>query len=328
MKILVTGNAGFIGQYLASALLNQGHEVVGLDKRDFQDPKGKIKQIKGNILDADAVKTAMSGTELVINLAAEHQDWGITRDTYFEVNQLGTRTLLDCAAELSINTFVFYSSVAVYGTSVLPTTESTMPRPDNDYGASKLAAEKEVETWCHADPARCGIIVRPTAVFGPRMNDYSNIYRLIDQIAHHRFMLIGPMTNTKSLAYVENLVDATLFLLDHTQPGIHLFNAAEQDHLMAREIALYISKQLRTWLPETSLPYKPLELAASVLDLIADKTRIDIPITAARIRKVNTPTHHKSDKLHQAGFTPQCSIREALSKTCGWYAAQQKRAAK
>jgi GlcNAc-P-P-Und epimerase len=320
MKVLVTGHAGFVGGYLTEALVGEGHQVVGLDKRALQKQVPGIASFVGNILDKDAVVKAMAGVDLVINLAAEHQDWGISRELYFEVNQVGTRVLLDAATELNVRQFVFYSSVAVYGTSLVPSTETMTPAPDNDYGASKLAAEGEVRTWAERDSANSALIIRPTVIYGPRMNDYSNIFRLVDQIARHRFLLIGKMSNVKSIAYVENVVDATLFLMKRLEPGVDVYNVTDRQQLTSRDIALNVAKHLGAWMPPVGLPYRPALVLASVLDVVARKTGMNLPITAARIGKVNTPTHHRSDKLRLAGFEGRYSIHQGLEKSCQWYA--------
>ena len=319
MKVFVTGHAGFIGRYLTEALTARGGTVTGLDKRPFSSSNEKLDSRTGDVLDRDAVMSAMKGCDAIIHLAAEHQDWGISRDEYFEANQGGTKNLLACATQLGIRQFVFYSSVAVYGTSLVPTVEERTPAPDNDYGASKLAAEKELESWAAADKKNCALVIRPTVVFGPRMNDYSNIFRLVDQIAKHRFLYIGKMHNTKSLAYVENLVDATLYLMQKIAPGVQVFNYTEQTHLTSRQIAAHISKALGVYLPPVSLPLKPMIAAASVLDVAAKRFSVNLPITAARIKKVNTPTHHRSDKLRLDGFEPRFSIYDGLDKACDWY---------
>ena len=110
MKILITGNAGFIGRHLTPLLLNAGHAVIGLDKNPNNPQAQKTTCITGNILDKDVVLKVMEGCDLVVHLAAEHQDWGISKETYFQVNQIGTRNLLDAAAKVGCKKFVFYQS--------------------------------------------------------------------------------------------------------------------------------------------------------------------------------------------------------------------------
>jgi nucleoside-diphosphate-sugar epimerase len=299
--------------------LNAGHEVVGLDKNPKNPQAQKTLCITGNILDKDVVFKAMDGSDVVIHLAAEHQDWGISKETYFEVNQIGTRNLLDCATKVGCRKFVFFSSVAVYGTQGEPTTEDTAPNPDNDYGRSKWAAENEVRAWYEADRSQCAIIIRPTVVYGPWMNDYSNVFRLLDQIHKRRFFFVGGMKNVKSLAYVENMVGATHFLINKLDSGFEVFNYAEQQHSAIKEIAMRIADNMNKPIPNLSLPYQPALLLAGGLDILAKKTKINIPITAERIKKVNTATHHTSEKIIRFGYEPEYTNDEGLKKSCAWF---------
>ena len=163
---LMTGNAGFIGKYLTSALINAGQEVRGLDIRPRKDMEKGFTQREGNILDKDIVREAMVGIDSIIHLAAEHKDFGISKEEYFKVNGEGTKVLLDAAAEMNIKKFIFYSSVAVYG-SCQPSSDDTIPQPNNFYGASKLRAEEEIREWARADASRRVVIIRPTVVYGP-----------------------------------------------------------------------------------------------------------------------------------------------------------------
>jgi len=100
------------------------------------------------------------------------------------------------------------------------TTEETAPRPINPYGASKLAAEQEIVRWANEDKSRTAIILRPTVVFGPHSK--ANIFRLIRQVCDGRFLMVGSGKNIKSIVYVKNLVDATIYLKDKCQAGLHI----------------------------------------------------------------------------------------------------------
>ena len=141
MKILVIGNTGFIGQFLTKKLLNKGHKVIGFDINPASEAQKNLCEcIIGNILSQDDVLRTTNGVDMIIMLAAKHHDFGVTRAEFFRVNEMGTKILLDCASKSQIKKMIFYSTVAVYGTQKEPTTEDTLPAPDNDYGESKLAA--------------------------------------------------------------------------------------------------------------------------------------------------------------------------------------------
>src|SRR5690348_13204595 len=130
-KVLVTGAAGFIGSHVASHLLKQGHQVVGLDDLSggFEDhvPHG-ISFVRGSINDVELVDRlfAEHKFEYVFHLAAyaaEGLSHFIKRFNYTN-NLLGSVNLINAAVNTgSVKCFVFTSSIAVYGRNQLPMSE-------------------------------------------------------------------------------------------------------------------------------------------------------------------------------------------------------------
>lgn len=314
--IFVTGSAGFIGSYLTQALLGKGYEVRGIDIRPWRNGKATFAQITGSILDQDVVRNAMRGTDTIIHLAAEHKDFGISKEQYYRVNVDGTRILLEIATELNIKKFIFYSSVAVYG-SRQPSFDETLPAPESYYGASKLQAETLIHEWLHRDPGRQVIIIRPTVVFGPR--NMANIFRLVKQVCDGKFIWVGNGTNIKSVTYVENLVAATVFLLERMRQGEVILNYADEPHLTTRELVELVASKSDAKIPGWKLPESLVMHLANGLDILGDIWNIDFPITAARISKFNTATHHNAKKIYAMGFTPHYSVEQGVEKMVSWY---------
>jgi nucleoside-diphosphate-sugar epimerase len=318
MTILVTGSSGFIARYLIPALSESGHSLVGLDPRPVETLfGGDFKYVEGSILDRDKIETALQGVDVVMHLAAEHQDFGVSEDSFHEVNVHGTQLLLESAADHQVTNFVFFSSVAVYGETTAPTHEELLPSPVTPYGASKLGAEQLVERWVGESEDRSALVIRPTVVFGP--HNYANMYRLISQIANRRYLNVGKGNNIKSIGYVENLVMATVFLMKHMRPGLAVYNYADEPHLTSRQIASAIAEALGIRLPRVSIPYAPALALALPMDSVAAVTGWNVPVTAKRIRKYATSTHHLARKLADAGFTPEYSTIEGLQKTVEWF---------
>lgn len=322
MNILVTGSSGFIARFLILNLASRGHTIIGLDKRegtvDFGD---YFTFIHGNILDEEIVKKAMPGVDMVTHLAAEHQDFGVPEKLYYEVNVKGTEILLKQAGENGIKDFVFYSSVAVYGDNQDPSHESLDPDPVSPYGKSKLMAEKAIEKWHKQDKERKVLIIRPAVIFGPY--NYANMYKLISSIDKKRYINVGDGKNIKSVGYVENIADATLFLMDRLKPGIEVYNYADSPHLESCVIASLIAKALNVKLPRVKIPVVVALSLMYPFDLIATATNINLPITSYRINKFTTSTHHLADRIAKLGFIPRFTIEEGLKKMVAWYASSE-----
>ncbi len=317
--IIVTGNAGFIGRYLTTSLLANGCEVHGIDIRPRTDVEKGFYQYEGNILKNNEIRSAMAGAESVIHLAAAHKDFGITKSQYDTINEHGTRIVLEEATKANIEKIVFYSSVSVYGAQS-NTTEDTPPVPNTPYGASKLAAERLVCAWAQEYPTRTAIIIRPTVVFGPR--NQANIFRLIRQVCDGRFLMVGRGDNIKSIAFVRNVVDATVYLLGKCDHGVHIFNYADEPHRTTRELTALIALLSNRKLPQWYIPVHIAELGGVVFDVAGKLTGIDFPITAARMKKFSVSTYHRAERIRQFGFVPKYSIEEGLKENIDWYRAQ------
>lgn len=314
-RILITGGSGFIGSHFHSVL--PGENIINLD---LSPPtiQNLAKYVPGDIrLEAD-VRNAINGNDIdtIISLAAKHHDFGIGHDEYFDTNEDGTAVICKVASEFNIRKIVFFSSVAVYGIRPEISSEEMHPHPDSPYGASKLAGEKVLEKWAAEDPQRSVLIIRPTVVFGPY--NMANMRSLIRQIDSGLYFHLGPADNVKSIAYVENLVAATLFAKDRIANGVTVYNYADEPQLTTRQIANVIAEALGKKIKIT-VPKGVGILFGLPFDLIIKLTGKNLPISTSRIKKLGTQTYHSAKKLFDAGFKPQYSTIDGLKKMVEWY---------
>lgn len=318
-NILLTGGSGFIGSHFHNAVPNNQLVVLDLNKPDFQHGS---KFIQGDIRKLDDIRRALEGNSIssIISLAAKHHDFGIGHDEYFDTNEEGTVTLCTAAEEFGIKEITFYSSVAVYGLRQEISSETLTPQPDSPYGASKLAGEKVLMEWAKKDPQRKLLIIRPTLVFGP--NNKANMYNLIRQVDSRLYFHLGKADNVKSIAYVENLVDATLSLKQKMAPGVAIYNYSDEPQLTARQISETIAGALGKKIHLT-IP-RPLGIAAGIpFDLAIKITGRNFPISTARIRKLGTQTLHSAKKIFSEGYSPRYTTVEGLKRMVEWYVSRK-----
>ncbi|MFA5261553.1 MAG: uridine kinase [Candidatus Omnitrophota bacterium] len=317
MKILVIGSEGFVGGYLTRDLLALGHQVVGFDVGQADKPRSGYELFPGDLMDSGALRRAAGGADIVINLAAKHHDFGISREDFFLINEEGTRRILNVLSDLGIKKFIFFSSVAVYGEMDRCSSEDCPPKPSNDYGESKWAAEKLIQAWVAADPQREVLVIRPTVVYGP--HNYANMYRLIDMIYKRRFFFVGKGDNIKTVTYVENLSAAAVFLMGRLKPGLEVYNYADYPHYTSAQIVRFITDSLGRKPYKWHLPLKPILMVTGIVDVLGKMTGINFPITANRISKINAVTWHGSEKLRQLGFKPAVTVEEGIKRMVAWY---------
>lgn len=321
MKLCITGGSGFIGRRMRQVLADLGHDVVVLDRT--ADPSGfraTERFVHGDVRDEAMCREAVAGCDRVLHLAANHSDFGISRRDYFDVNVNGMQALCRALADVGITQLCFFSSVAVYGSDSRVRDETDVPRPEHAYGESKLAAEEVVGQWAAAADDRAALIIRPTVVFGPESR--ANVYKLIRQIARRRYFPVGSGANHKSLAYVDNVVDATLHLwgVEHgdgaagkSHQGV--FNYVDMPDMTVAGLDRFIYHELGRNAPSFRLPLGFGMIAAWPFDIVARATGWNLPVTRARVAKLNTPTRFSAAKVLATGFQPRITLAEGLRRT-------------
>ncbi len=186
-KVLVIGGAGLIGSHVVEELLKEDvQEVVVYDnfcrgthenlESALKDPRCRIFEVGGDILQTDILKMAMKGVDGVIHLAAL---WLLQCYEYpraaFDVNIRGTFNVLETCAANRIKRLVYSSSASVYGDAVEePMTEDHPYNNWTFYGATKIAGEHMFKSF-HRRYGLEGVGLRYMNVYGPRQ-DYKGTY--------------------------------------------------------------------------------------------------------------------------------------------------------
>jgi nucleoside-diphosphate-sugar epimerase len=151
--IVVTGSSGFIGRALCTALLRDGHRVIGLDRPDGGDPPAGVVNVSCDVTSQDSVDAAVlairdqvSEIASVVHLAAYYDFSGEPSPQYEAVTIHGTERLLRALTPLHPQQFLFSSTMLVHA-PCLPgehINESWPVHPAWDYPKSKLAAEQAI----------------------------------------------------------------------------------------------------------------------------------------------------------------------------------------
>lgn len=310
-NILILGGSGFIGTRLVAKLLEQGHTLRIADKR----PSERYPELWMNcdIRNIDDVRKACEGVTVIYNLAAEHTDNVKPISLYYDVNVEGTRHVCQVASELQIRKIIFTSSVAVYGLNSDNTDELGATEPFNDYGKSKLEAEKVLEEWAQLDAQRSLTIVRPTVVFGA--GNRGNVYNLIAQVVRGPFVMIGNGCNKKSMAYVENVAAFLVHSLTFGE-GVQIYNYIDKpDFDMNTLVACIYKSRGQASKRFVRIPYAIGLLAGLIFDVLSKLTKKSFPISAIRIKKFTANSSFSADKALASGFVPPFHLEEALKKT-------------
>ena len=235
-KLIVTGCAGFIGSTLVDRLLQEGHQVVGVDnfstgQRRFLDGALKnpaFKLIEMDLLNLDALKLAFIGGEAVFHLSANADvRFGANnprRD--LEQNTIVTHNVLESMRVNGIKKIAFSSTGSVYGeSSVVPTPEEgPFPIQTSLYGASKAACEGLISAYCEAFGFQA-CIFRFVSILGERYT-HGHVFDFYQKLKADptRLTVLGDGKQRKSYLYVQDCVDAILLAMDKAPDKVNIYN--------------------------------------------------------------------------------------------------------
>ena len=253
-KLLVTGGAGFIGSHLVERLLIDGFEVTCLDNLsagNIDNLKNALKNkffhfIKGDIRKRIDMQNILDDYDTIFHFAANPEVRLGEPEIHFSSNILGTFNILESMRKSDVKRIVFASSSTVYGdASVLPTPENYSPlQPISVYGASKLACEALISAYCHVYGFN-GICLRYANIIGPRLR-HGVIYDFIMKLKRNpsRLEILGDGTQKKSYLYIDDAVDATIFIWNRVRKEYAVYNIGNEDNITVLDIAKIVVESM------------------------------------------------------------------------------------
>ena len=258
MRLLVTGGAGYIGSIVAGHLLAAGHDVVVLDnlERGHREavPTG-ARLVVADLLDRHVLGDALAeGFDGVLHFAAlalvgesvSHPE------RYWRTNVGGTLNLLEAMSDVGVSRLVFSSTCAVYGQpEEVPISEQATPRPLNAYGASKLAVDEMIASFCTA--RNLGAVslryFNVAGASGERGEDHDPETHLIPNVLRAALGITEFVeiygtdyptpdgTAIRDYIHIDDLSDAHLLALDAARPGDHqIYNLGNGNGFSVREV--------------------------------------------------------------------------------------------
>ena len=310
-KFVVVGGAGLIGSHTVDCLLREDiRELVVYDNfvrgsrenlsAALSDPRVKIYDVGGDIMQTDILQSAFEGADGVFHLAAL---WLLQCHEYprtaFEVNVRGTFNVIEACVSKCVKRLVYSSSASVYGDAVEePMTEDHPFNNKNFYGATKIAGEAMLRAFHH----RYGLNfvgLRYMNVYGPRQ-DYHGAY----------------------IAVIMKMLDA----IDKGEPPIIMGDGSEAfDFVAVEDCALANICAMKSYVVDsfynvgTGKRTSLKELAEKLLILTGSQNQIQYaPRSQATLVRNRIGSPKKASKEIQ--FTAQIDLDSGLKRLIQWRA--------
>jgi UDP-glucose 4-epimerase len=313
-KIVVVGGAGLIGSHTVDCLLKEDvKEVLIYDNflrgsREnlndaLQDPRVKIYDVGGDVMQTDILQSAFEGADGVFHLAAL---WLLQCHEYprsaFDVNVRGTFNVMEACLAKGVKRLVYSSSASVYGDAVREPMEEDHPfNNQNFYGATKICGEAMLRAFYHRYKLNF-VGLRYMNVYGPRQ-DYHGAYIAVIM---------------KMLDAIDNGQSPTIM-----GDGSEAFDfVAVEDCGLANVCAMKADTTDQFYNVGTGKRTSLKQLAEMLLEL----TGCDKPITYAprsQATLVRNRIGSPKKASEEIGFTAAIDLREGLKRLIDWRASHK-----
>jgi len=311
--VAVTGSEGFIGSHLVEALVRRGHRVRAMVLYNIFSSRGwldtldaeildQVDVVFGDVRDPASVRQLVDGAAAVYHLAAlvsVPYSYSAPR-SFVDTNAVGTLHVLEAVRACRTPRLVHTSTSETYGTArAVPISEAHVLQAQSPYAASKVAADKLVESYylSFGTPA---VTLRPFNTFGPRQSARAVIPAIIIQLAagFHQLKL-GALAPSRDFNYVTDTAQAFIDLGEAPASAVvgELFNVGS-----GRDVAIG-------------------QLAEDIAGLMG--VQADIVEDAQRLRPKDSEVMRlvcDATKLRErTGWQPRCSREEGLRRTIEWF---------
>ncbi|MCC9036139.1 NAD(P)-dependent oxidoreductase [Chryseobacterium sp. Ch-15] len=317
-KILITGANGFVGYHLLKAALREGFEVFagireGSDFAHLKNLDVQYSYLKYS--DTNSLKKDFENKkyDYIIHAA------GITKaanyETYERINADYTWNIAKAAETINPKKIIFISSLAALGPAKYDENEGLQenrnPKPVTNYGKSKLVAEQHIKKSSDLN----WMIIRPTAVYGPREKDLLLIIKMINKGIE---VYLGKNKQILSFIYVEDLADVAIKAC-LSEKVRECYNISDGHQYDTQKLSEIVSKELKKKTFKITIPISIIRVLANVMEEFSrGKPSI---LNKDKVRELIAENWHCSiEKAQQElGFEPQSNLEKGMKNTIEWY---------
>ena len=318
--LVITGASGFLGRQLTRYAAQRGVAVRALSRRGWT-PGADVEGIVCDVLDVDALRSAMAGATHVVHAAGLAHIFGnvdALSERFEMVNVVGTENVVRAAVAAGVKHVVHVSSVSVYGShGNAICTEETPCHPSGPYATSKYDAEHRARASVQG-AATSLTILRLATLYGE--DDPGNVARLMRTIDRRRFVWIGDGSTRKSLIHRDDAARACLeAALRTSAPPVSLFNVSAPPVTM-QQVVGGLAQALKRRVPSWRVPGT---LVSQLTRFLGDTLHV-VPAATVHgtLRKWLTDDVYDGTRFdREFDFRTNVSLNDGLAREVAWHRA-------
>jgi len=324
MRLLVTGATGFIGSHLVENLLQLGHKVRVLIRREPEEypflwlRDGSVEVMKGDITNTTDVVKATRYIDVIFHLAAMLGKWGVTKQTYYQVNVSGTEALIEQSLKGGVRYFIYLSTTGVMGwLRTVPADIDHPYAPISLYEKSKCQAELKV-SQAVTEKNLPATIIRPSHVYGPRDPNTVKLFKMmklcrIFPVMRGGHILFQPI-------YVDDLVRALMSCMDREAALGKTYIVAGMEAKTFKEFFELSARLLGVHVTFVSFPVGLARLTANVGEELGKIVNREPFLTRSRVDFFSRQQAYSIARIcEDTGFVPKVNVEDGLQRTIRWY---------
>jgi nucleoside-diphosphate-sugar epimerase len=316
---LVTGASGFIGQALVHRLVAEGVSVRATSRHEPSPGVGPVEWRTLSHADPEAAwHEAVSGCDVVIHLAALAHQIGRSaagRSAEFRhVNVELTRSVARASLAARVKRVVFVSSIAAMCShSEERVDESRSCEPQDDYGRSKLEAERILDSelsgsvvdWC---------ILRPPLIYGP--GNPGNMARLLRLTGSGLPLPLGAIHNQRSFMFIDNLVDAIISVVAHPREIRAAYVVGDDSHFSTPQLVSALAAAGGRTVRMVVVPVGLLKLAGRLGDFAGHMLGMNTGIDSYSVERLTSSLPVSSERFRREfSWRPPVDVQSAIART-------------
>jgi len=332
--IFVTGSAGFIGFHLSKKLIENGHEVIGIDNlNDYYDLNLKLERVnllekiskeKGVYFCLEKLSLEENKSlnavfqkykpQVVFNLAAQAGvRYSIKNpNSYIQSNIVGFSNILECCKSIRVKNLIYASSSSVYGGNKnMPFIEDqTVDHPISLYAVTKKS--NELMAHCYSHLYKLPVIgLRFFTVYGPWGRPDMALFIFTEKILNNKPIQIfnnGDMM--RDFTYIDDIAESLYRLIDKPAESNDDFNYMNPD-------------PSTSWAPHmifnigNSNPIKLMDYINEIEEALGKKAIKEyLPMQPGDVKETSADTRKLENWIN---FKPNTSLKNGVEEFVKWY---------